>query len=186
MTTQYQDFLKESYEKEASHRLAWFRKRRGHTMTKPRQLEVFRHKITECSKPSEALMEKLPEICVEARYNRKKMNLNDPLIGSRSKTQTDLPIEMRPPSPGSRDALFDGFTKEGKGRYQYLRRRFEIIPEKKFAFPMLTSWEYGWRLEDNIKKEDIKKPANGRNRIVSDTFYTRNGVGLPPPAPLEA
>ena len=179
-TTQFQEFMKESFEKESSQRLAWFNKRRSHSMNRPRQLEVFRKKITEGSKPSEALLEKLPAIGVEPRHNRKKADFNDPLLGNRARTSVDLQMEMRPPSPETRNALFDGFTKEGKGRYQYLRKRYDTIPEKKFTFPILSSWEYGWRLEDVIKKEDIKKPPHGRTRIVSDTFYTRNGIGIAP------
>lgn len=175
-TTQYQEFIKQSYEKESSQRLAWFNNRSGKSMNRPRQLEVFRKKITEGSKPSEALLEKLPAIKVEARHARKKADFNDPLIGRRAYTSVDLQEEMRPPSAETRDMLYDGFTKEGKGRYQYLRKRYDTIPEKKFQFPILSSWDYGWCLDDVIRKEDIKKPAHGRNRIVQDTFYTRTGV----------
>lgn len=180
LTTQYQDFLKESYEKESSQRLAWFNKRRSHTtgMNRPRQLEVFRKKITEGSKPSQALLDKLPAIEGEQRHNRKRADFNDPLLGRRAYTSVDLQVVMRPPSPIARDSLYDGFTKEGKGRYQYLRHRYCIIPEKKFPFPILSSWDYGWRLDDVIKKEEIKKPTYGRNRIVEDTFYTRNGCNM--------
>ena len=179
-TTQYQDFMKEAFEKESSQRRAWFNKRRAQSMNKPRQLEVFRKKITEGSKPSEALLEKLPAIGIEPRHNRKKADLNDPLLGNRARTSIDLLTEMRPPSPKTKDSLFDGFTKEGKGRYQYLCKRYDTIPENKYAFPLLSSWEYGWRLGDVVKKEDIQKPMHGRTRIVNDTFYTRNGVGISP------
>ncbi|KAK7499479.1 hypothetical protein BaRGS_00009131 [Batillaria attramentaria] len=175
-TTQYQEFLKEAIEKESSKRLNWFHNRRSQSMNKPRQLEVFRKKITEGSKPSEALLEKLPAIKKEARHARQKADFNDPLLGQRAYTSIDLQDEMRPPSPKTKDALFDGFTKEGKGRHQYLRRRYDTIPENKFTFPMVSSWEYGWRLGDVIKKEDIKKPTHGRTRVVEDTFYTRNGI----------
>lgn len=175
-----QEFMKEAFNKEASQRIAWFCKRRTQSMNKPRQLEVFRKKITEGSKPSEALLEKLPAIEVEVRHNRKKADFNDPLLGNRAHTSVDLSTEMRPASPATKDTLFDGFTKEGKGRYQYLRKRKHTIPERKYAFPILSSWEYGWRLDDVIKKEDIKKPPFGRTRIVNDTFYTRNGVGVSP------
>lgn len=175
-TTQVQEFLKESYKKESTKRLDWYSKRRSQSMNQPRQLEVFRKKITEGSKPSEALLEKLPAIKKEARHARQKADFNDPLIGQRAYTAVELQEEMRPPSPKTRESLFDGFTKEGKGRYQYLRSRYDTIPEKKFTFPMISSWEYGWRLGDVIKKEDIKKPTYGRTRIVEDTFYTRNGI----------
>lgn len=177
---QKQEFFKEAYGKEASQRLGWFNKRRAQSMNKSRQLEVFRKKITEGSKPSEALLEKLPAIEVEPRHNRKKADLNDPLLGNRAHTSVDLLTEMIPPSPHVKDTLYDGFTKEGKGRYQYLRSRCTTIPELKYHYPLCSSWEYGWRLDDVIPKESIKKPPHGRTRIVEDTFYTRNGVGIPP------
>lgn len=91
-----------------------------------------------------------------------------------------LVAEMRPASAGTKEKLYDGFTKEGKGRYQYLCSRNKKGPEEKFAFPLLSSWEYGWRLGDVIKKEEIKKPPYGRTRIVADTFYTRTGIPANP------
>ncbi|KAK7102064.1 protein SPMIP1-like [Littorina saxatilis] len=182
-TTQFQEFMKESFEKESSQRLAWFNKRRSQTVNRPRQLEVFRKKITEGSKPSEALLEKLPAIGKEARHARVKADWNDPLLENRPQAPLEIESEMRPPSGKTRDTLYDGFTKEGKGRYQYLRRRYDTIPEQKFEFPILSSWDYGWRLGDVIKKEDIKKPPFGRTRIVNDTFYNRNGIGISPPHP---
>ncbi|KAL8585437.1 hypothetical protein ACOMHN_024598 [Nucella lapillus] len=173
-TTQYSDFLKESYEKESSQRLAWFAKRRTtQVSTKSRQLEVFRKKITEASKPSEALLSRLPKISAEPRYHRRKGD-----FGAHPEQWPDVDAhrEMRPVSPDTWQMLYDGFTKEEKGRYQYLRKRWNIIPEKKFAFPTLSSWDYGWRLGDHMKKEDITKPAFGRTRMLNDTFFTRNGI----------
>lgn len=35
---------------------------------------------------------------------------------------------------------------QGKGRTLYLHRRGHIKPEEKFNFPLLSSWDYGWRL----------------------------------------
>ena len=84
--------------------------------------------------------------------------------------------EMRPVTPCSKSLLFDGLSKEGKGRNQYLKYRKNLAPEEKFEFPLVSSWEYGWRLSDVVKKEDIKKPPFGRTQKIRDTFYTRNGV----------
>ena len=174
--TQMQNFWKESVEKEATARLVSFAKMRGQTRSKPRQLEVFRKKI-EDNKPSDALLDRLPPISAEPHFNRKKADFNAPLGLERARTDiaVDAP-EMRPVSPIIKEALYDGFTKEGKGRYIYLQQRYGKIPEEKFAFPTCSSWEYGWRLSDVIKKDDIKKPKHGRNKIVEDTFYTRNGL----------
>ncbi|PVD24769.1 hypothetical protein C0Q70_15255 [Pomacea canaliculata] len=157
----------------------WYNKRRQLT-TRSRQLEVFRKKITEEGKPSEALLEKLPAIKEEPRYNHRKVNLNEPPPMPRSLTEFDLKQEMRPASPSTMNVLYDGFTKEGKGRYKYLKLRYEDIPETKFQFPVISSWEYGWHQAQEIKKEDIKKPENGRTANIQNSFYTRNGVGIAP------
>ncbi|KAH9519341.1 Protein atp6v1fnb [Bulinus truncatus] len=173
--TQMQNFWKETVEKEAAARLHSFAKMKGQERNKPRQLEVFRKKI-EDNKPSVTLLEKLPALSSDAKFSRKTGNLN--LISSENALNDailDEP-EMRAPPPSIRKLLYDGFTKEEKGRYHYLQQRHQKIPEEKFAFPTCSSWEYGWKLEDVIKKEDIKKPKFGRTKIVEDTFYTRNGI----------
>ena len=73
-----------------------------------------------------------------------------------------------------RDQLYAGFSKEEKGRYTYLKKRQEIIPENKYQFPLCSSWDYGWRLNECIPKESIKNPENGRRSKVESDFFTRN------------
>lgn len=81
---------------------------------------------------------------------------------------------MRPADDKTQKLLFDGFTKEGKGRHQYLRARTAHNPEDKYEFPLLSSWEYGWKLKD--VEQTFKNPKNGRSKIVEESFYRRNGV----------
>lgn len=76
--------------------------------------------------------------------------------------------------PGTNSLLYDGFTKEGKGRYQYLHARTYKKPEQKYDYPLTSSWEYGWRLGDVVK--EFRAPQFGRSRIVRDTFFRRNGI----------
>nr|KAI8727280.1 protein ATP6V1FNB [Biomphalaria glabrata] len=173
--TQMQNFWKETVEKEAAARLQTFAKMKGLERNKPRQLEVFRKKI-EDNKPSDTLLEKLPAISSDVKFNRKKGDLNRISSATLANSSVLDSPEMIAPSPTVRKLLYDGFTKEGKGRYIYLRQRYHTTPEEKFAFPTCSSWEYGWRLGEVIKKEDIKKPKFGRTKIVEDTFYTRNGI----------
>ncbi|XP_060592639.1 protein SPMIP1-like [Ruditapes philippinarum] len=173
--TQIQKFLEESYLKEQGQRLTWYAKQQGRREGgKSKQFEVFRRKIENESKP-EGLMARVPKGVKEPRYN-KKITRTDDTLCDKSDGINLLSAEMRPVPASVTEKLYDGFTKEGKGRYQYLRKRNEMNPEDKFEFPLLNSWEYGWRLSDVIKKEEIKKPANGRTRIVADTFYTRTGI----------
>jgi hypothetical protein len=62
------------------------------------------------------------------------------------------------------------------GRSEYLRTRHRRRPESRYAFPLVSSWEYGWRLGDVISTEDVRNPTHGRCRIISDTFYRSNGL----------
>ena len=81
--------------------------------------------------------------------------------------------EMRPADRSTKDKLYEGFTKEGRGRYAYLQDRHRIIPEKKFTFPTLSSMKYGWKLDESFQ---LKRPDFARTRLIKDSFYKRNGV----------
>ncbi|KAG8429049.1 hypothetical protein GDO86_018424 [Hymenochirus boettgeri] len=83
-------------------------------------------------------------------------------------------VEMRTATPHISNLLYDGFSKEGRGRYLYLRRRKEFGPEEKYLHPILSSWDYGWKLGDVVK--ELHVPIHGRSRIVRDTFYCKNGI----------
>ncbi|CAF0837707.1 unnamed protein product [Brachionus calyciflorus] len=86
----------------------------------------------------------------------------------------NLLTDMRPPNEKTVKLLYDGFTKEEKGRYQYLKARKTENPEDKFEYPLLSSFEYGWKL--NEVAQQYKTPAHGRGKIVEESFYRRNGV----------
>ncbi|KAK5934672.1 hypothetical protein CgunFtcFv8_015046 [Champsocephalus gunnari] len=87
---------------------------------------------------------------------------------------------MRPVSPNTRNALYQDSSHHGKGRRLYLQRRGNIRPEEKFDFPLLSSWEYGWRLGDYTL--DYKTPSRAKSSVVKSTFYARNGVFSSPSA----
>ncbi|OWF34682.1 uncharacterized protein LOC110443823 [Mizuhopecten yessoensis] len=174
--TQIQKFLEESYNKERDTRLSWyFRSNKTTSLAESKQSEVARRKIQCAPKPAEDLFNKLPEDRKPQKFNKKKSNFQD--VPFREKDSGEmLSVAMHPVTTQVRSKLYDGFTKEGKGRYQYLCDRYKESPEDKFQFPLLSSWEYGWRLGDVVKKSEIKKPPFGRTRIVADTFYTRTGI----------
>ncbi|XP_060925990.1 uncharacterized protein LOC133000133 [Limanda limanda] len=81
---------------------------------------------------------------------------------------------MRPVSPRTSKALYQDSSHNGKGRRLYLQRRGLLRPEEKFEFPLLSSWEYGWRLGDFTL--DYRTPCRARSSVVRNTFFTRNGV----------
>lgn len=175
--TQIQKFLEEAYNKERDTRLSWYHKslQDGEGTRKSKQFEVFRKKIeAACPTPTGALLE-LKDMKPKS-YHKKKIGTIDYRRPSTTAGNDKLAVDMLPVRPRMRSLLYDGFTKEGRGRYQYLHARYQTVPEEKYQFPVLSSWEYGWRLPDVIKKEDIKKPVNGRTRIVADTFFTRTGI----------
>lgn len=90
---------------------------------------------------------------------------------------------------------------QGKGRRLYLQRRGQIRPEEKFDFPLLSSWEYGWRLGEG----DSRLPGRlylGRvtsldfllilvtacsalhsNAVCLDPQVTTHWITEPPPVP---
>ncbi|XP_064606964.1 protein SPMIP1-like [Liolophura sinensis] len=181
--TQIQKFLEEAIHKERDARLAWYFNRSQSDLSstgdgKSRQYEVFRKKVE--NMPKTDLLEKFPKDYKPPAYNKKKPTYPDTMLEKAAKdpnlSKGLITAEMNPVPSSTKVALYDGFTKEGKGRYKYLQQRNHVSPEDKFTFPILSSWDIGWRLGDVIKKEDIKKPQYGRTRIVEDTFWTRNGI----------
>lgn len=162
--TKLQSFYTQNYDKENGARLQWYidnkrgqaggqKSRQGsrsainHGLPQINPMEFARNKKREED-------ERIKQIRIQARKQQSKE-------------------EMRDPNPKLFAKLYDGFTKEEKGRYEYLQERHKEIPEKKFTFPMLSSMEYGWKLDDNFS---LKRPRNARTRLVKDTFYTRNQV----------
>ncbi len=167
MDTRAQNSWKELIEKEASTRIAcklrdaeakddddWF-KRSKYTENRP------------------FTVNQLPTIVFPPRPVRQKPA--DILLQLANKQKETASLsEMKPADDKTKTLLFEGFTKEEKGRYQYLRARTAHNPEDKYEFPLLSSWEYGWKLKDVGQK--FKSPANARSKIVEESFYRRNGV----------
>jgi len=90
---------------------------------------------------------------------------------ARARTETE---EMRPVDDKSKAVLYDGFSREGRGRVRYLRERRQQAPDAKFTYPVASSWEYGWKVGDEM--ESYGRPQHARTSTVKDSFYTRNGV----------
>ncbi|ROI15567.1 hypothetical protein DPX16_2514 [Anabarilius grahami] len=163
LTTQDQNFYRELILKEAYTRLAWKMKQ---SKEYPTTFTSRRSKSIGLFNPPSASKLTLPPV-VQTQEKQSEA----PAIVRRSLSEAPL---MRPVSPQTRAALFQGFSHEGKGRHQYLRKRAQKGPEEKFDYPILSSWDYGWRLGDYAI--DCKTPASGRSGIVRNTFYARNGI----------
>uniref|UniRef100_A0A672HLH8 Si:ch211-193l2.10 n=1 Tax=Salarias fasciatus TaxID=181472 RepID=A0A672HLH8_SALFA len=144
LTTQSQNGYREQIKKEMLTRLAW--KSRYANSTHPAVIPV-------------------PE--------RAAARLHSPQLRPLDLTQQPAPPLMRPASPQTKQTLLNVFF-QGKGRRLYLQRRGHIKPEERFAFPVLSSWEYGWRLGDYTL--DYKTPSSAKSSVVKNTFYAKNGV----------
>ncbi|KAL1780753.1 filamin-B isoform 4 [Sigmodon hispidus] len=59
-------------------------------------------------------------------------------------------LEMRHPTPATRKLLFQGISHEGQGRALYLKEQNRLIPEEKYKYPIVSSWEYGWHVGKTI------------------------------------
>ncbi|KAM3914274.1 protein SPMIP1 [Leptodactylus fuscus] len=165
LTTRNQNCWKETIDKETLTRMTWKMKYNKEHPTPHQQettrkrREVFIPKAVTSLPP----LDKTPPPLV----SRNEENDHD---------QLDILnlAEMRPVTPHTSQVLYDGFSKEGKGRSLYLKVRKQFGPEEKYQHPILSSWDYGWRLGDVLP--DFKTPIHGRSRIVKDTFYSRNGI----------
>lgn len=59
----------------------------------------------------------------------------------------------------------------------YLKARKGVSPEQKYEFPHVSSFDYGWRLNDRISS--YKPPLYGRSQTIQATFYRGSGVLRP-------
>ncbi|XP_043107483.1 protein ATP6V1FNB [Puntigrus tetrazona] len=156
LTTQDQSFYRELILKEAYTRLAWKTKYGKDYPT------AFASRRSESIGPPSVGKVTLPPV-LQPREKKP--------VARRSLSEAPL---MRPVSPRTAAALYHGLSNEGKGRGLYLKKRAQKGPEEKFDYPILSSWDYGWRLGDY--DIDCKTPAYGRSGIVRSTFYARNGI----------
>ncbi|XP_078518431.1 protein SPMIP1 [Lissotriton helveticus] len=169
MTTRNQNSWKELIEKEAFTRVSW-KAKYGQQERQP--LPIRRRRVV-ANLP--VVTTKLPLIHAPSKEEEEKREAEPapPELG-RGSRGTLSHAEMRPATPHTRTLLYQGFSKEGQGRSMYLQRRKLESPEDKFQHPLLSSWEYGWRLGDVVK--DARNSIHGRSAIVKDTFYVRNGI----------
>lgn len=175
-----QRFIEETYSKDRDTRIKWFLRNKDLQLDQDvgrdgagggsKQYDVYRKRIEAgCPRPTESLLA-LKDRYQPADHRKRIRTFDDHYQASPSMDDESL-VDMLPPDDATRRQLYNGTTKEGKGRYQYLRSRNVPGPDSKYRLPVLTSWEYGWNAGDVVKK-----PEFGRTKLISDTFYCRNGV----------
>lgn len=173
MDTQRQNFWKESIDKEAFVRLSWHAR-----YSKELARDAAAASMASKSRKQEGLKINALEAFkqeMEEKGKEKKEKSSQKKLEEKVKTDPDsLLVEMRPVSSDTRELLYDGFSALGGGRYAYLQKRKQKAPEVKYEFPITSSWEVGWRLQDCVKQQ--KSPSFGRTRVIRDTFYRPNGI----------
>ena len=170
--TRSQDAWKELIHKEAATRMAW------HKSYKPKvnEDEWFKRAFytQAVSKPiSRSLPPILPPTRSKPSYDPKNSSNVLP-IKIDLKNDSNENNDMYPVKQELKDVLFDGFSKEEKGRYQYLNLRKEIPLEHRYQYPVSNAMEYGWKLGETGQK--FQAPTYAKGKIVEESFYRRNGV----------
>ncbi|XP_037621823.1 uncharacterized protein LOC119486004 [Sebastes umbrosus] len=180
LTTQGQNCYREQIQKEMLTRLAW----------KSRYADLYpsrhnpRNDSTEPTQLPRRTADSRAVLPPVTRTTEKQSDLPPPppppVLSLDGEERLSVAPLMRPVSPQTRHSLYQDSSHHGKGRSLYLQRRGHIRPEEKFDFPLLSSWEYGWRLGDYTL--DYRTPSRAKSSVVKNTFYARNGVFSNPSA----
>ncbi|CAH2275416.1 Hypothetical predicted protein [Pelobates cultripes] len=141
LTTQQQDFIKESYIKEIMSRVKWQHRYGPEIQVQEKSKQ----------KPKTQIDIKLPIINNSSMMTRQEQQeLKD--IGQtvndfeRSQLTTITEADMRPVSPKTQSLLYQCRSRDGKGRNEYLRVRNQMKPEEKYFYPLTSNWAYGWQI----------------------------------------
>ncbi|CAF0889886.1 unnamed protein product [Brachionus calyciflorus] len=131
---------------------------------------------------------RVPEIKLIPKKNSFEKDVNEYLIklGAKETSSSSLkPIEMYEQDPREKELIYDGISRDCKGRYRYLGERKKYKPEEKFAFPITSSMDYGWNFYDKhdrltssrFKSTSFQSPSQfGLKNVIKDTFFRENGV----------
>ena len=79
---------------------------------------------------------------------------------------------MRPPSPSAQSVLYNGISAHGEGRYAYLKKRKTLTPVQKYEFPLLSSYQYGWKIMEYANP----KPSPHARVYIDSLFYRKRGI----------
>ncbi|XP_077652105.1 protein SPMIP1 [Urocitellus parryii] len=81
---------------------------------------------------------------------------------------------MRQAPSSTLKLLFKGVSHSGEGRARYLQERYRQLPEEKFRYPILSSWEYGWHVGDAMKNFTTSPYA--KTQTIAKTFYLKSSI----------
>lgn len=141
LTTQEQGGWRELIHKEAYCRINW-KAKYGHKY--PRRMPDYGISKRKCFLPAICLPEE-EKSSIQHQEGVVPKVQQLPAEKDGPSRQEPLP-EMRAPTPRTAQLLYHGVSHEGNGRHLYLKERKTKGPEEKFCYPLVSSWEYGWRL----------------------------------------
>ncbi|KAF7236441.1 hypothetical protein EG68_11063 [Paragonimus skrjabini miyazakii] len=183
--TRGQRALEELYEKELKTQIKWFLRNIKSKQDNPGKI-LSANEIMNTPLPTAAevlpkhLLEPISSPTTDLMDSVKKEQVTiTPLISE--ETDSKVPMDMCPAEPKVVHLLYDGISKEGKGRANYLKERNKTDVEDKYLYPVLSSMEYGWSQGRLIKEGAAAAQNNkrhGRVRIIEESFYRRNGIPI--------
>ncbi|KAF5398872.1 hypothetical protein PHET_08162 [Paragonimus heterotremus] len=187
-TVQQQACMKEQFEKEEAAALQFFLQNIDKSTTPSGASSVLRKKLertkidsVRCNRLADEAAKRAEEAAKLTKQHTKEM-----CQSMFTSEYLSSQLDMRPASPKTKALLYDGISHDRRGRYQYLKARYQKEPEEKFPFPLPTSWDYGWRLSQSLKGDTVKKSPYGHVSIVRNTFFNRTGISFgetPEPKP---
>ncbi|XP_062928276.1 protein SPMIP1-like [Mobula hypostoma] len=145
MDTQLQNFWKESMTKEDLLRFCWLRHFKG-DLSKPPARVTERKKVP--TLPHGGFQ--IQDAAVQGKEGGPSKEVKQKKLRAKEQAPTVSMSDMRPVTPEVRALLYDGFSKEDKGRYQYLKARKKKGPSEKYEYPLTTSWNYGWKIGESL------------------------------------
>ncbi|CAF1627243.1 unnamed protein product, partial [Adineta ricciae] len=170
--TRSQNAWKELIEKESVTRISWHRKFQATSNEDEWFKRAFYTQAT--SKP---VSQTLPTIVLPPKPKR-RYDSSDTINQLREKLDVehnpDILKEMYPVKKEHQRLLYDGFSAEDKGRFRYLKVRQEFAPEQKYQYPISSSMEYGWKLDENA--HHYQTPIHARGKFIEESFYRTNGA----------
>ncbi|OON23338.1 hypothetical protein X801_00749 [Opisthorchis viverrini] len=178
--TRAQRALEEQYERELTSQISWFLKHQQAKKTSPgKPLSPEEISETKVSNPFDLLPKHVQEKIIACRAREKKPTKAVKKPSESKESVKELPPDMIPPEPYVLKTLYDGISKEGRGRYKYLTERNRLDMEQKYRYPILSSMEYGWGHRQLLKEcPNLHTKRHGRVQVIRESFYQRNGLSI--------
>ncbi|CAH8557218.1 unnamed protein product [Schistosoma margrebowiei] len=180
--TRSQKILEELYEKETRSQLNWFIKCQQVEKLNDSTSSTISTKINQSIPNMSTILSKLNindnenDLMKESNEIVSNDENNNKIIEEENKQELTIGPDMFKPSSEVLKLLYEGISKEGKGRNRYLHDRYKLNLEDKFQFPVLSSMEYGWGHADLISKSTAQSRKFGRQCVIEDSFYRRTGI----------